>query len=190
MTEGKALFQAILHNPDDDGPRLVYADWLEEHGDADRAEFIRVQIALAGLSLADDRHATLTAREQALLGARRAEWACPLEPYAHVTAFRRGFPEGIALGSRLEQTPWLERLAVALQHAPVSELWLGANGAAWPDRPPRHWAPLPPVGESHLERLAASPLLGRLRSLDINLQGLLVGDPGDFRPGLPAPRGR
>jgi len=34
----------IIARPEDDGPRLVYADWLEEHGDSDRAEFIRVSI--------------------------------------------------------------------------------------------------------------------------------------------------
>jgi uncharacterized protein (TIGR02996 family) len=27
----------ILANPEDDAPRLVYADWLEEHGDGARA---------------------------------------------------------------------------------------------------------------------------------------------------------
>src|SRR5262245_7675431 len=31
---------AILEQPDDDGPRLVYADWLEEQGQSDRAELI------------------------------------------------------------------------------------------------------------------------------------------------------
>lgn len=40
---------AILATPDDDGPRLVFADWLEEQGDVDRAEFIRVQCRLAEL---------------------------------------------------------------------------------------------------------------------------------------------
>jgi uncharacterized protein (TIGR02996 family) len=32
-----ALLTGILADPDDDARRLVYADWLEEHGDADRA---------------------------------------------------------------------------------------------------------------------------------------------------------
>lgn len=32
---------------DTDWPRLVTADWLEENGHVERAEFIRVQIALA-----------------------------------------------------------------------------------------------------------------------------------------------
>ncbi|HYT91149.1 MAG TPA: TIGR02996 domain-containing protein [Gemmataceae bacterium] len=47
MNQDQALLRAVIDNPDDDGPRLVYADWLEEHGDAERAEFIRIQIAVA-----------------------------------------------------------------------------------------------------------------------------------------------
>jgi len=39
----RALIQAIIAAPDDDLPRLVYADWLEEHGRPERAEFIRMR---------------------------------------------------------------------------------------------------------------------------------------------------
>ena len=42
MTHDEAFLQAIIDNPDDDAPRLIYADWLEERGDP-RGEFIRVQ---------------------------------------------------------------------------------------------------------------------------------------------------
>lgn len=38
-----ALLQAVLHNPADDLPRLVMADWLEENGETERANFIRWQ---------------------------------------------------------------------------------------------------------------------------------------------------
>ncbi len=34
---------AMRERPDDDAPRLVYADFLEENGEDERAEFIRVQ---------------------------------------------------------------------------------------------------------------------------------------------------
>ena len=44
MDDGELLLKAILDNPDDDAVWLVYADWLEEHGQSARAEFIRVQI--------------------------------------------------------------------------------------------------------------------------------------------------
>ncbi len=32
MSDGEALLKAILEQPDDDTPRLVYADWLQENG--------------------------------------------------------------------------------------------------------------------------------------------------------------
>jgi uncharacterized protein (TIGR02996 family) len=35
------FIRAILDEPDDDTTRLVFADWLEEHGQADRAEWVR-----------------------------------------------------------------------------------------------------------------------------------------------------
>jgi uncharacterized protein (TIGR02996 family) len=48
------LLAGIKAKPDDDLPRLVYADWLDEHGDASRAEFVRVQVELARLEREGD----------------------------------------------------------------------------------------------------------------------------------------
>lgn len=50
MTRDDSLLRAILDAPDDDLPRLIYADWLDEHGEPARAEFIRVQCELAHCS--------------------------------------------------------------------------------------------------------------------------------------------
>ncbi len=47
MSDHDALLLAILENPDDDAPRLVFADYVQESGDDDRAAFIRDQIELA-----------------------------------------------------------------------------------------------------------------------------------------------
>src|SRR5262245_37192027 len=58
-SDGAALLRAIIDNPDEDTPRLVYADWLDEQGgesNAARAEFIRIQIA----EYAKARQKTLT----------------------------------------------------------------------------------------------------------------------------------
>ncbi len=66
LDEREALVLAIFAKPDDDLPRLVYADWLEEHGESNLAEIIRVQCALA-TTPADQhlqlRYAELTAHE-------------------------------------------------------------------------------------------------------------------------------
>lgn len=42
--EGRALLEAIKDNPDDDAPRLIYSDWLEEQGQTTRAEYIRLAV--------------------------------------------------------------------------------------------------------------------------------------------------
>ena len=57
MTEQAILLKAITAQADDDTPRLVYADWLDENkpdrrpspaeGPSARAEFIRIQCRLA-----------------------------------------------------------------------------------------------------------------------------------------------
>jgi len=45
--EYRALIAAVCAAPDDDLPRLVLADWLDEHGESERSEFIRVQVEIA-----------------------------------------------------------------------------------------------------------------------------------------------
>lgn len=44
MTLPPDLLAPILTHPDDDLPRLIAADWLEENGQGEWAEFIRSQI--------------------------------------------------------------------------------------------------------------------------------------------------
>ena len=53
MNDRDAFLAAIIEAPDDDTPRLVFADWLDDHGEADRAEFVRVQCRLEGCSKED-----------------------------------------------------------------------------------------------------------------------------------------
>jgi uncharacterized protein (TIGR02996 family) len=36
MTTHDAFLHSILEAPDDDAPRLVYADWLDDQSDSDR----------------------------------------------------------------------------------------------------------------------------------------------------------
>ena len=69
-----AFLRAIIDQPEDDLPRLVYADYLDDVGDHDRAEFIRVQCELAGMPEADPRRPALEDREHELLGTREQEW--------------------------------------------------------------------------------------------------------------------
>jgi uncharacterized protein (TIGR02996 family) len=92
----QAFLQDIIAHPDDDAPRLVFADWLDDHGDADRAELIRAQCELArgasGLRLAE-----LEARERELLDLHGPLWAAPLRGLVDAWKFRRGFVECVAV---------------------------------------------------------------------------------------------
>jgi uncharacterized protein (TIGR02996 family) len=46
MSDEAAFLDAIRSAPADDAPRLIYADWLDEQGDA-RAEYVRLAHAVA-----------------------------------------------------------------------------------------------------------------------------------------------
>src|SRR5690349_17980473 len=89
MSQEDAFLQAIIDSPDDDAPRLLFADWLEERGDVARAEFIRVQIELARLPFDDERVSALQAREFRLLSRHGMTWLNGAEQ----GRFRRGFRE-------------------------------------------------------------------------------------------------
>jgi uncharacterized protein (TIGR02996 family) len=80
-----ALLAAVLASPGDDTPRLVYADWLDEHGRPERAEFIRCQVRIAeiGRELQSEEDCeqkccaeriALRRRERELLTAHGDEW--------------------------------------------------------------------------------------------------------------------
>ena len=56
MSDRDALLAAVLASPADDAPRLVYADWLDEHGEPAQAAFIRAQIDLARTDPNTDAH--------------------------------------------------------------------------------------------------------------------------------------
>jgi uncharacterized protein (TIGR02996 family) len=107
MTDGPALLRAVVDNPAENAPRLIYADWLDEHGEADRAEFIRGQIRLSEMDPWDDGFAPLESRCRQLERAH-PEWLAGLEEFVSRSErfcgqreepFERGFL------TRIKQTP-------------------------------------------------------------------------------------
>jgi uncharacterized protein (TIGR02996 family) len=91
----EALLQEVLSEPEEDAPRLIYADWLDENGQPERAEFIRVQIELARTPDADPRLQELRAREKELWAFHHKEWlqSLPAPLRKKTTRFHRGFLE-------------------------------------------------------------------------------------------------
>lgn len=145
--EQRALWAAIRAQPDDDTPRLVYADWLQENGDEARAEFIRLQCQIAQLP-ADRRTQrkvlpALEHRERVLCMTNRARWVEPLfraiarpGPGVNLEAWFRTtvvqFHRGFLVGLRLD-LDGAHRLVTAgvdlepLQNVLVTQGWVKYN---------------------------------------------------------------
>jgi uncharacterized protein (TIGR02996 family) len=60
MSDEDAFLAAVRAAPDDNTPRLVYADWLDEHGRPGGA-FLRAECELSALNPADPRRSELQA---------------------------------------------------------------------------------------------------------------------------------
>lgn len=100
----QALLRSVAAAPDDDTPRLIYADWLQEHGSPLRAEFIRLQIEIVGKAdlpqRVRDRHVGLWKRQQELFDGHFDDLLGPLAGMAgrDDVEFDRGFVSLVTLG--------------------------------------------------------------------------------------------
>src|SRR5262249_13007975 len=94
------FFHAIQQDPEDDALRLVFADFLEDRGDAQataHAELIRTQVRLTALTPdapnAAGQAAELTARQEELLARWQHVWLGEWGEILHGWTFRRGLVE-------------------------------------------------------------------------------------------------
>jgi uncharacterized protein (TIGR02996 family) len=84
--EDIAFIRAIRENPEDDALRLVYADWLDEHGDP-RGEFLRLQHSLADLRKKDPRIADIRRRMEELRASLNIDWLACVDRADRFTTF-------------------------------------------------------------------------------------------------------
>jgi uncharacterized protein (TIGR02996 family) len=108
ITTEQGLLSDIRANPQDDLPRLAYANWLDENGNSDRAEFIRLQLLLApGVDrtepLTEEQRQEHQERADSLLEEHRVTWEAPIRKHVgpglspeHFD-FYRGFPDELRL---------------------------------------------------------------------------------------------
>jgi uncharacterized protein (TIGR02996 family) len=158
VTTGDALLRTILDDPDDDTPRLAYADWLDEQGEAARADFIRLQVRLAKAEEYDRFwQETLHQRRHLIVGHASLPAPRPELPAGIAWAqwsFRRGFPWGV-------RTTSVETFLAHADHlfglAPIQHLEVDGRAEGF---------------DREVALLADSPALGRLRSLEIILARL------------------
>jgi uncharacterized protein (TIGR02996 family) len=148
MTDHDAFLQAVLDDPTDDLPRLVYADWLEEAGDV-RAEFIRSQITLERLPTDAPGRPALETHCRALQKENQNDWLGALRELLDGWEFCRGFVEKIIITPEL----FVAHAESIFRAAPVRHV---------------HFFRRPQVRLGEVRSLAWSSHLGRLHTLKLN----------------------
>jgi uncharacterized protein (TIGR02996 family) len=189
MTE-EALLTAVSENADDDAPRLIYSDWLEERGHSERAELIRLQCRLTRLDRRDPLTKPFRVRAKQLLGRFEQAWSKPWRDCgATDIVFHRGFPEGF----RISAHDLLRHADELSQLGPIVSLKLDVPGEGWVqmaqclDVEVSTHPGFPALVQSSVARAREAPgedlagvlnlsLAGRLRSLDIASCRLADGD--------------
>jgi uncharacterized protein (TIGR02996 family) len=152
MTEDQRFLQAIIRDPDDDGLRLMYSDWLEEHGDPARAEFIRTSIALTQFPPAAPERSALAERLKQMEEEHGKAWCKPLRmnQLGLHPRFERGLVE--RLQCDYEQELFYRNYKHWFRSTPLRHLTLG---------------PGLENDEDGLARFAEIPELSRLRTLNL-----------------------
>jgi len=193
MDEQAALLQAILDEPDSDVHRLVYADWLDEHGRPRRAAFIRAQCALApfGRENADPFTAPVGIDGWHLHPADREEFLAPFLDLggtfgvaeeaplvervcqAYSLLFVRGFVEAVMVFGGRAAFRLADQAEAVFAATPLLHLRISAR----PHRRTVHdWRERDHLTQITLRRLLRVEGLRRLRTLDLLEQPL--GEPG------------
>lgn len=179
-----AFLARIADEPDDTVARLVFADWLaerDERAHQERAEFIRVQFALAARGVPADERARLVARQKALLECYRPQWDEPLNEFVMHAEYRGGFAERVTLHVEqfVDGFAELVRLAPVVRVRPVGLTAETVSVVAATEALARVYEldlSGTHIGPDVLRELLASPHLGRLRAL--NLANTQIGDEG------------
>jgi uncharacterized protein (TIGR02996 family) len=177
------FWQAIQETPEDDAPRLIYADWLDDQGDpalSARAEFIRVQCELTRLTdPTSERRRQLQERERVLWNEFAKKWCAPLKPFSRKFDFVRGFPDQVLV----QGATFLKHAEQVLAVAPVFSIRLRNSKeqiAAIGKCPALerlsalslYWNH---IGQKRAQEFFTSPYLGRLDDLDLRDNNILYG---------------
>ncbi|MBA4191098.1 MAG: hypothetical protein C0467_24195 [Planctomycetaceae bacterium] len=102
MTNKEALLAAIIQHPEEDTPRMVYADLLDEIGgepNVAQAEFIRKQIDLEKMPADMPEAQEMSLRAADLLKKHGRQWLSGLCLRIEQPRFRRGFLESASVSA-------------------------------------------------------------------------------------------
>lgn len=74
------LYQSVVDDPQNDQPRLLFADWMDESGDP-RGDFIRMQLDLANSEMYEVERRERVNQVSILLDQNRSRWNGPVHRY-------------------------------------------------------------------------------------------------------------
>jgi uncharacterized protein (TIGR02996 family) len=146
----QALLHAVEEGPDDDTLHVL-ADWLEENGQADRAELIHLHFDLTELPPDDPARPEFEARREAVQQRVAAEW---LRGLCGGAGLDWRFERGVLASLTLEARAFADRAEEVCAHSGVPELRVVAVA---PER----------AGPLDLPALVACPALARVSRLDL-----------------------
>ncbi len=132
MPDEQGFLAAIREAPDDDTPRLIYADWLDDRGEADRAEFIRVQCEAERLPEFDPRKVELDERWRRLLAARESDWLGPVGVHLREPEFPPRYLRGMLNAVALSASAFLEHADTFFKTHPVQTIQIDEIGDQGP----------------------------------------------------------
>jgi uncharacterized protein (TIGR02996 family) len=125
MNDGEALRQAVIANRDDDTPRLIYADWLDENGQSDQATFIRAQVEAARAEPFGVQARNAETIANRLLERHRKVWTKHLyHRHVEVLRFHRGFIEYVSVGPKSAGPEFWDSIAELFDTEPIQSLRL------------------------------------------------------------------
>lgn len=172
--EEKAFIEQISAAPHDDAPRLIFADWLEESGAPDRADFIRVQIERQSLPNWDRRQLPLWVRERALLKDHEPEWRNSLPKIDGVTwgKFRRGFVSSVTITDLARLNTLANECRLVTPVESISINWPGSRAPFDDSSPIEGLKELtlldsPYLDGDEIDMIAWSPILTTLETLNV-----------------------
>ncbi|HEY1190358.1 MAG TPA: TIGR02996 domain-containing protein [Gemmata sp.] len=99
MNDRDSLLAAIFEHPDEDTPRLMFADWLQENGAPDRGQFVRLQVEGAHAEPLSPKARKYEGAAQKLLDRHAGAWTEHLADRAIGWRFARGFIEHVGVNA-------------------------------------------------------------------------------------------
>ncbi len=149
MSTENSFLHGVCEAPDDDSPRLVFADWFEDNGQSERAELLQCRREKMGEW--NDGYEGLAQRERELLEKHGKKWGKTALKFTKRIEWRRGFVDGMTLAA----AKFVECTETIFAATPLTSLRLIQARPAW-------------------DALVASRHLARLRVLEVYFRGLGV----------------